>query len=602
MISKGFVERGAFNGCKFEVYSTILSKNEEFGIPNKNQTDKINNKNYSKLNNIGIVERGTLVKKGDVLIGKYISKDIDVNIKNNLDINKYEDKSVIYKESEPAIVHNIIVDANNTDSNNIRKVVLRKMRPISVGDKFCCLPTQQIMTTKGWINIVDIDVDKHYIATLSKDGHMIYEKAIKKYKYKCNNEILISYKDDNVEFTCTSNHDLCFYNFKSEIHKIEAQYLSHMNLKKYKIVRVSRQTNKNYYIGNLSEYENDIYILLKSIIILCNYNYYMLNDNKICVKSKNHSNLKYYLKMLHIDATFNDGEIIINEDKNNKYSKILLDVLFEKDMPSLFHNINNLKLIKKLELEFYELKTQNYTVIDILSILFYKINYVLSIIRNIDNSFIVSVSKEKRELYPILNKNNINKKIYNGYVYCLEMSSKNTKNVYFCKENVESPPIVIGNSSRSGQKGVCARLMDDADMPYTEDGIIPGLIINPHCIPTRMTIGQLMESLTGINCSLKCGHIDCTIFSNKDLHTIYTELKLEGYNQFGYKRLYSGITGEAIDALVFMGPTYYQRLQKFISELMYSIVNAPTDMLTMQPLEGKSSGGISATVVMKIYC
>ena len=79
-------------------------------------------------------------------------------------------------------------------------------------------------------------------------------------------------------------------------------------------------------------------------------------------------------------------------------------------------------------------------------------------------------------------------------------------------------------------------------------------------------------------------------------------MKLEGYNQFGYKRLYSGITGEAIDALVFMGPTYYQRLQKFISELMYSIVNAPTDMLTMQPLEGKSSGGISATVVMKIYC
>lgn len=171
---------------------------------------------------------------------------------------------------------------------------------------------------------------------------------------------------------------------------------------------------------------------------------------------------------------------------------------------------------------------------------------------------------------------------------------RNEKDERFCKVILRKVrPVDIGDkfSNRSGQKGVCGVLLREEDMPFTESGMKPSIIFNPLGIPKRMTIGQLYESLVGNWCAEKATMTDATIFRKVDIESIATELEDLGLNRYGYHRLYNGVTGEVIDTEIFMGPVYYQRLQKFTVDTQYAFSRGPSDAITNQPLDGKSSGG-----------
>lgn len=146
-------------------------------------------------------------------------------------------------------------------------------------------------------------------------------------------------------------------------------------------------------------------------------------------------------------------------------------------------------------------------------------------------------------------------------------------------------------SMRSGQKGIAGNLMEEEDMPFTSQGIVPDIIFNPHSLPSRMTINTLMEILLAKVCALKGEITDGTMFRKIDMEKIQQELKSLGFNPSGRERMYNGITGKMIDCEIFIGPVYYQRLQKFVKDTIYSISTGSTDAITRQPLEGKSSNG-----------
>lgn len=122
--------------------------------------------------------------------------------------------------------------------------------------------------------------------------------------------------------------------------------------------------------------------------------------------------------------------------------------------------------------------------------------------------------------------------------------------------------------------------MRESDMPFTEEGMRPTFLFNPHGLPSRMTCAQLLESMLGNLCAMKGVHHDGTIFKDVDIESIAEELEQHGLHRYGYKRMLSGMTGEYIDTLVFFGPTYYQRLQKFVADAEYSVRNALTDAIT----------------------
>ena len=108
-------------------------------------------------------------------------------------------------------------------------------------------------------------------------------------------------------------------------------------------------------------------------------------------------------------------------------------------------------------------------------------------------------------------------------------------------------------------------------MPFTKDGIIPDMIVNPHSIPTRIVIGQLLEAVLGKLYINKGEIVDGTSFTNIDLNKVKEELESYGMNGFGMEKMYCGKTGLPINCLIFFCPTYIQRLQKFAIDEVYVV-------------------------------
>ena len=152
---------------------------------------------------------------------------------------------------------------------------------------------------------------------------------------------------------------------------------------------------------------------------------------------------------------------------------------------------------------------------------------------------------------------------------------------------------VIGDkfSSRHGQKGTVGNIIPECDMPFTSDGVKPDIIINPHAIPSRMTIGQLKETVLG-KVLVQLGLFgDGTAFGEFDVKDICDELIKIGYEAHGNELLYNGLTGEQHECSVFMGPVFYQRLKHMVNDKAHSRSIGPMVNLTRQPAEGRSRDG-----------
>jgi DNA-directed RNA polymerase II subunit RPB2 len=152
---------------------------------------------------------------------------------------------------------------------------------------------------------------------------------------------------------------------------------------------------------------------------------------------------------------------------------------------------------------------------------------------------------------------------------------------------------VIGDkfSSRHGQKGTVGNIVPEADMPFNRNGVKPDIIINPHAIPSRMTIGQLKETLLG-KVLVELGLFgDGTSFGDLNVDDISKKLLTLGYEASGNELLYNGLTGEQVECSVFMGPVFYQRLKHMVNDKQHSRSIGPMVNLTRQPAEGRSRDG-----------
>ena len=164
----------------------------------------------------------------------------------------------------------------------------------------------------------------------------------------------------------------------------------------------------------------------------------------------------------------------------------------------------------------------------------------------------------------------------------------------FCKVRIRTlriPQIGDKFSSRHGQKGTLGNIIPEDDMPFTKDGMRPDIIINPHAIPSRMTIAQLKETLLG-KVLLELGLFgDGTSFVDLDIKDICKELTKNNFECHGNELLYNGLTGEQIETSIFMGPCFYQRLKHMVGDKVHSRSEGPMVNLTRQPAEGRSRDG-----------
>jgi DNA-directed RNA polymerase II subunit RPB2 len=146
-------------------------------------------------------------------------------------------------------------------------------------------------------------------------------------------------------------------------------------------------------------------------------------------------------------------------------------------------------------------------------------------------------------------------------------------------------------SARSGCKSILAKKSPASDMIYMEDGTPITMVLNCHAIPTRMIIGQEIESLVATIAARKGAIVDGTPFTPVDLDAISKEAESLGLHPYGMRVIYNGATGQRYDAMVFSGEVAYQRLQKFIRDETYVMATGPTCATTRQPLVGKAKGG-----------
>ena len=187
------------------------------------------------------------------------------------------------------------------------------------------------------------------------------------------------------------------------------------------------------------------------------------------------------------------------------------------------------------------------------------------------------------------------KKNTNGFVHkvFIDKDEENYKSAKVCIREERIPEIGDKFSSRAGQKGTIGMVLNNYDMPYTKEGIVPDIIVNPHAIPSRMTLGQLIECVYGKVTSLNGSIADATPFSNgkNPIKNISKALESLGYNSMGNEILYNGKTGKQLSVSIFIGPTYYMRLKHLVHDKMYSRCEGPKQQLTRQPTAGRARNG-----------
>ncbi len=585
IINQGGLDRGAFAGSKFTFYYSEIEDpmNESFGATDPRDTIRIKDGRYCLLDKNGFIKKNEIVRKGDVLIGKYL-KLPDGDSTGFL----YQDKSIIYKDNENAIVYSVVA-GQNYEGRSFVKVGLRKIRNVDIGDKFCLTPDYDVLTCEGWKKINALTQNDR-IATLTHNHVLEYNYVNELYEYDID-EYILSVDNAHISLACTLNHKL-YVQRNGNYERITASNIigKSCNWKKDCI----NQYGGHYEVYNLRIDEHNYKsCLFYDWIVLYGIYYYCgvaSRDGKTVVFNNVSENTK---KTLLYAAHALDVEYKSYKDKIQIIDFAIWIDLYpinkrKYHMPSWILNLtqSQCKILlqymlcgKLIELEGkYVIRSGGWR--DTIHTLAIHAGYNCTY-----NASYITILCAQHKLNPIITLPR-RLRLYRGKVYCPNVKN----NVFMVRRRGKA--YWIGNSSRAGQKGVIGMSYNDADMMVTDKGEMPLIIINSHSIPSRMTLGQLIEPLVAQLAIKKYKYMDGTVFSkDNDVEKIMKELKELGFNYTGKRKMINGTTGEFMDTEIYVGQVYYQRLQKFVADQVYAVARGPTDAITQQPLDGKARSG-----------
>jgi len=653
MINKSALDRGLFTSTYYKVFRDQCTKNHSSGeeeiFTNPKNLTTVKPYSYDKLEDDGFIPKNTYVDNGDIIVGKVMPRKLNGKI-------TYQDNSISMKSNDDGYIDMNYIGTNSDGYKFCKIRIRKNRKPEIGDKIACYSPDHQYLTTDGWINVNELTLDHkvasmidgklvyqnpiklheydyegkmyqlktNHIDLLVTPNHRMYYRTQattnfqiktaeeihhKKYKIKKNvNEWIPDYSGKIPECLILNEDKTKITHFKfNGLNKqvddfildidswitIYGIYLAEGLVADYSVRIIANKPRVQEALDEVAK-KAGVKIsknLSKDKRIVWNINHTQIAkflETKLIAINKYLHHWVWYLnreqcKKLIYSMCLGDGSKIENGNWRYYTSSTRLADDFQKLCLHAGYSCNKLlktpERTRNFSLEkLNQSKNYNYTKESYLNA-----NYWILTIITSQNEPIINKKHSKSAEY-IFQDNWVD---YKGKVYCCTMPDE--KGIIYIRRN--GRPIWCCNS-RAAQKGSLGMIYDHKDMPFTKDGIVPDIIINPHAIPSRMTMAQLMECIMGkVGCHIGA-YGDATPFTNCTVESITKNLEKTGLERYGNEIMYNGRTGEQIKTEIFIGPTYYQRLKHMVTDKIHSRgSNGPIVMLTRQCSEGRARGG-----------
>lgn len=619
-VNRGFMRGLYYTMYKDEEHRNVTSGREEkFMKPMKHNTRKYKNTSYNAVNENGIPILNAVLQENDVVIGKV------VNLRNDPNGYAYRDASTTHKNAEPCRIDGVWQD-KNSDGYPFIKVRVVSERTPQIGDKFCLTDDHEVMTkNRGWVSIADVTCDD-LVAQLNREtGQMDYVHPLETMAFDQDGD-MYEVETQGVSLKTTLNHRMWVQKRDRKEYELVTAAKMMGKRVRFQSAAPSSNTDSVYTVGSHHFEGNAMHDFLTLLGIWFAEGWLYVDEvscirrlefaaNKprvevqlrdICDRlelrySFNETSRKFYInnrELVYHMQSWNVGAV------NKSLPAWVWDLSAEQSKSLLLGMCSGDGHESSTSLGYF---TSSIQLRDDVQRLVQQVgwtsDYALHtpagtetctdgrVIRSTVDSWRIGIRRTRTR--PTLNHGHIHHQggqierlvPFTGKVYCIRVPSE----VFLVRR--KGVCVFTGNSSRHGQKGTVGMLLDEQDMPFTASGLRPDLIMNPHAVPSRMTIAQLMENIYG-KIGVQRGTLgDGTPYSHLKVADLKKHMLDLGMHPYGNEILYNGETGEMMEAEIFMGPTFYQRLKHMVCDKQHSRSRGPIVSLTRQPCEGRSRDG-----------
>ena len=630
MINQSAIDRGLFTSSYYKSYRDMCSKNhstgeeEVFTKPVIDTDGRVKPFNYEKLGEDGFVPKNTYVDMNDVCVGKVMPH-------KQHGVVTYRDTSTQIKGNDEGYIDQNYQSVNG-DGYKFCKIKLRQYRKPVIGDKVACYDVHhEVLTTDGWVGIAEITT-KHKVASIVNNA-LVYQNpsAIQSYDYKGE---MITVKSNHVDLCVTPNHRMYYrpkypgadfrvdmadkiygkrHKFKKNVDiwqpdandqdfswhlKMNEDYTkcTHFRFEGYTdgngVVYPDFEINIDAWLTMYGIYIAEGSVRKYSILIAANKprvqaaldEASLISGIRITKNMSKGERVNWNIWCRYMTNHIGLGHIAIH--------KRLMDWVWclDRDHSQKLVHAMCLGDGGQMENGTWRYYTSSTGLADDFQRLCLQAGFScnkklkeekghshdgiagtrqVTITCNADYWVLTIITAQNE---PLVNKNmktmpnQYGKIDFDGKVYCCTVPEGD--GVIYVRRN--GTPIWCGQS-RSAQKGTIGMTYKQHDMPFSKSGITPDIIMNPHAVPSRMTIGQLMECIMGKAACHLGTYGDSTPFTDCSVEGIANILERSGYERYGNEVLYNGRTGHQIQTEIFIGPTYYQRLKHMVSDKMHCL-------------------------------
>jgi hypothetical protein len=567
---------------------------------------------YKSINADGTPIVGSHLDGGDVIIGKVVDmktkeKEKDKDVVGTV-ISK--DASTTTRINEHGTVDKVIPNGKippyNADGHRIIKARVSLLRKPEIGDKFACFDDEtQILTNSDWKLFKDLNLSDQ-VASM-ENGRLVYRHPTDLQSYHVNDQMMYTVETEHINLKVTPNHRMYVKKGSSEkfiIDEAKNLFNQRLQFKKnceyvppnwcgdtFRFPEESRaHDNGNEYVISMDHWLTFFGIWMTEGRE--DSGYITLSTNKPRVKSalvKLENDLGWHFIKCDSDENWKLSDTQICRYLKS-LSKHLPQWVWQLNQNQATLLLNNMCLGDESNIQLYCTSSTK------LANDFQRLTLHAGLSANIQvrsevgtevTTYYITVVKSDNE--PQINHDLVSNKQdkwepYTGQVYCCTVTSGI---IYVRRKGI---PEWLGNS-RYSQKGTVGILYRSIDMPMTCTGLVPDIVMNPHGIPSRMTVGKMLETMIG-KIAVACGLIqDATPFVTHNFNDYRQQLREYGLDEYGHEIMYNGQTGQMFNTKFFIGPTYYQRLKHMVEDKMHSRSSGPVQLLTRQPAEGRSRDG-----------